>query len=835
MRSSARTVFSILTLLAFPSLLIAQVTNQNGPFQGMFHYALIARGTIDLQGSNIMTDSFNSSDPAHSTNGMYPAGNTAMLLSGGDVATDAGIVNAINIGNAKIHGRVNTGPNGTVAMGLYGAIGDYAWQASQSGAEPGYVGANENFTFPSVRLPYTTGLSPTAGPITVSTTNYIFAGNTNITSSTYPDPVPSSGVQSNVTYSTVSSLPSPIPDGLVTNVFTNLNHSTTIPQPGTYIGTYNISSVPTNTISAPAPGTYVGDLITSTTNVTSTSYPAAGTYVGSVGTNTTTQTTTSLPAAGSYIGNVTTNTASQTTSFYPIPGSFLGSVDTNTTSQTTSSYPSPGSYLGGVTTNTTTQTNSTYPAPGTYLGLVTTNTPTGGGSGNGGHGGTGNVTYTYDLITGYTYAAIIGYTYDQITGFTFDAISGYTYALITGYSYNLVVDCSYKTIGTNYIYPTYTYTYSYATYTTNITAGSYDYVFQGGPVTAPPVRYYVDSISSGNILVQGNVQLVVAGNFSLGGTGSKNALTIASDGRLEMYVGGPTLSLSGNGVVNQTGYAQNFLCWGTDAVTSMTLNGNGQFIGIVVAPNANVTLKSGGASNTDFIGSLVVNSATITGNYAFHFDESLLSRGSSRALTVADIKVTPGMPISLPVTLAAAGGENAVGFSVSFDSSQLTLVDVTPGSGVQNSSFYANTDQASQGKSGITVALTTGASWGAGVQEVAVLHFIAGPSAVGTLPVNLTDDVVQREVADAGAQSLSTVYVNGSATIALPPLLSTLITASNVTLIWPAQYSNYMPQSVTDTGLAIWSSTPGTPLMVGTNLQLTLPLTNQQQFFRLSR
>jgi hypothetical protein len=508
---------------------------------GMFLKAMVAKHGINLNGNGIMTDSFNSSNPLYSSNGMYPSGNISMLLNNGDIASNDNIVNAISLGNANIYGHVSVGPNGTIAIGANGGVGDRAWQASHPGQmEPNYFSDDMNFTFPSVKLPYTSGLSPITGPVTVSTTNYIFAGNTNISSSVYPNPVPLSGVQSNATYSTVSSLPSPVPYGLVTNVLTSFTQSGTMPVLGTYQGTYTITSVITNTTTPPAAGTYTGNLVINTTNETTTTYPAAGTYSGNV-------------------------------------------------------------------TTLTTLTNSvSYPSSGSYTGLVTTNNNTGGNGngsgGNSGHDGSGSsaTTYSYSLITGYNY----------------NFISGYSYNLVEAYSYN-------KIIGTNYTYPTYTYTYSYALYDTNVTTGTYDYIFQGGPVTAPPIKYYVDSISSGNILVQGNVQLVVGGNFSLGGNGSKNQLTIASDGKMEMYVGGPTLSLSGNGVVNQTGYAQNFLCWGADAVTSMTLNGNGTFTGIVVAPNADVTLNGGGYSNNDFIGSLISSSVTMNGHFSFHYDEAL--------------------------------------------------------------------------------------------------------------------------------------------------------------------------------------------------------------------
>jgi hypothetical protein len=417
---------------------------------GLYLKAMVAKYTIDMNGNNVQTDSFNSNDPNHSNNGMYPAGNTSKLLDNGDVASNDTIQNSISVGNANIYGHVAVGPNGTIYVGSNGGVGARSWQANNTGIEPGYFTDDMNFTFPTETIPYTTGLTPQ--PATIYTTNYTVIGTTNVvTSSTYPSPVPASGVQSNVTYTTVNSVPSPVPYGLVTNVLT---------QPAS-----------------------------------DKNYPAASTYVGTP----------------------------------------------------------------------TLQGNKWY----------------------------------YNAITGY-----------------------------------------------NYTYPTYTYTYSTTGYSTNFSVGSvtYDYVIQGGAANMPPVDYYVSSIPSGNILVKGNARLVVAGNFSLKGN---NQLTVAPDGKLAMYVGGTQCNLDGNGVVNQTGYAQNFICNCTDSVTSMALNGNGQFTGILVAPNAAVQLNGGGNNIQDFIGCLIASSVKLNGHFNFHYDEALKSlNGGGRYLIKSwnEIPVTSANP-----------------------------------------------------------------------------------------------------------------------------------------------------------------------------------------------
>jgi Tfp pilus assembly protein PilX len=387
---------------------------------GMFQKAMVARRTIDMNGNNVMTDSFDSSNPLYSLNGRY---DPSRARDNGDVASNASIVNAVNLGNANIYGRVAVGPGGTVAVGSNGGVGTRLWQLFNRGIQPGYFSDDMNFTFPTITLPAGSAgwETPTGGTVTV--TNFAL-GSATTTSATYPNPVPATGVITNVTYTTVNAPPNPPRYGTVTNY------------------------------------------------------------------------------------------------------------------------------------TTTRVTTDNYPAPGTYIGTV----------------------------------EVVGkrYRYNQITGAT-------------------------------YTYPTYTYTYSYTTTNLVTSTKSYTYVLNGNPVTSAPRRYYVSSLS-GSVLVRGNVQLVVGGNIALTG---QDVFEVASDGQVEMWVGGNDVKFAGNGVANRTGYAQNFLLWGTDNLRDFSLNGNGEFTGVLVVPNAAVRLNGGGNSVQDFIGAIIADTITLNGHFKFHYDEAL--------------------------------------------------------------------------------------------------------------------------------------------------------------------------------------------------------------------
>ncbi len=86
-----------------------------------------------------------------------------------------------------------------------------------------------------------------------------------------------------------------------------------------------------------------------------------------------------------------------------------------------------------------------------------------------------------------------------------------------------------------------------------------------------------------------------------------------------------------------SGRAGNFYYYGLPGVTSITFSGTTAFIGVIYAPEADLTLNGGG-HNVGIVGSLVSKSLTMNGHYNFHFDEDLLSTGPNRGLIATDWK-----------------------------------------------------------------------------------------------------------------------------------------------------------------------------------------------------
>lgn len=290
-----------------------------------------------------------------------------------------------------------------------------------------------------------------------------------------------------------------------------------------------------------------------------------------------------------------TNSTMATVSTYPDPVP-LGLV-TNTVSVTSSNLPNP--VVAGTVTNfsTSSTTTSTYPSPGSYVGGVITNW-----NGNLNH----LYTYTYNLITRKTYT------------------------------------CNTFT----YTYPVYTYNYSILTTNTFYSTNTYDHVLTANN------RYFASSLSGKKVLVNGpNITLALSDGMD----GTEN-LTWNIGATLVVYSGGTSITVSGNNYINPNGGPSSLIIYAAPTVTSFTLNGNGQFTGVLVAPNADLTLNGGGSSNEDFSGSIMVNSVVMNGHFSIHVDESLGLFPQSVAATLSSLLIVGGNQFQF--TVAGVPGFN---------------------------------------------------------------------------------------------------------------------------------------------------------------------------------
>jgi len=137
---------------------------------------------------------------------------------------------------------------------------------------------------------------------------------------------------------------------------------------------------------------------------------------------------------------------------------------------------------------------------------------------------------------------------------------------------------------------------------------------------------YGGTINS-DLTVSGHVTLILTalpGDWAINLTGG-DGLTLAANSSLVIYTAG-NVKIAGNGVLNHNPSPASFQLWGTDTgAQNIHIAGNGALIGVVYAPNADVTINGNG----NVMGSVVANNITVTGNAQFHYDESLANWGAN--------------------------------------------------------------------------------------------------------------------------------------------------------------------------------------------------------------
>jgi len=182
----------------------------------IFAKGMVAKDSIDLNGNNVRTDSFDSTDPRYSTNGTYYA---AWARDNGDIAVNSSLTNSLSGGNADIWGHVSVGPSGTISVGSQGSVGSTAWHTSGSrGVESGWSKNDMNVSFPDVIAPWSGGaFTPTGGWITNANVTVSTSSNS-VVGYVYP-----AGCLGLISSNTVTSAAYPV--GHPGPVTTNLNGS----------------------------------------------------------------------------------------------------------------------------------------------------------------------------------------------------------------------------------------------------------------------------------------------------------------------------------------------------------------------------------------------------------------------------------------------------------------------------------------------------------------------------------------------------------------------------------------------------------------------------------
>jgi len=210
----------------------------------------------------------------------------------------------------------------------------------------------------------------------------------------------------------------------------------------------------------------------------------------------------------------------------------------------------------------------------------------------------------------------------------------------------------------------------------------------------------------------------------------------------------------------------------------------------------------------------------------------------SRRLVVENAIGNSGQVVTASVDLEAQGDENAVGFTLAYNPVAISFVRLEPGDATGSATFVVNTNQTSNGRVGVILALNQGTTFNPGVRRLAKMNFAT--STAGTFPLTLTDQIATRCVSDAIANELPISFIPGNLMVNASnaqPQLSIVRSNSNVILSWEAwagEFALQSAQTLNGAGSG-WINVPGSTQTNVDKIHFTLPVTNQLQFFRLRR
>jgi hyaluronate lyase len=136
----------------------------------------------------------------------------------------------------------------------------------------------------------------------------------------------------------------------------------------------------------------------------------------------------------------------------------------------------------------------------------------------------------------------------------------------------------------------------------------------------------------------------------------------------------------------------------------------------------------------------------------------------SRSLSVSSLAIEQGQTNWVQIILDAQGDENALGFSLRFDTNLVWLVSVKPGEAASGALFNVNTTSANA--VGVAMALPAGTTFARGRSVVAEICLGARTKAhPASALIRLVDQPIRREVDNDEAKPLRTRHVDGTVTV----------------------------------------------------------------------
>ncbi len=140
----------------------------------------------------------------------------------------------------------------------------------------------------------------------------------------------------------------------------------------------------------------------------------------------------------------------------------------------------------------------------------------------------------------------------------------------------------------------------------------------------------------------------------------------------------------------------------------------------------------------------------------------------ARAARVTNLTTQRGTQFTTFVELDAQGNENGFGFSLNFDTANLTYVSSSLGSDVSSATLNVNTAQVANGKLGFALILPTGQTLpaGTGKKLISLTFSVPANGTTNSTPITFGDQPISREVVNSNADTLSVAWNAGTITVA---------------------------------------------------------------------
>jgi hypothetical protein len=178
--------------------------------------------------------------------------------------------------------------------------------------------------------------------------------------------------------------------------------------------------------------------------------------------------------------------------------------------------------------------------------------------------------------------------------------------------------------------------------------------------------------------------------------------------------------------------------------------------------------------------------------------ETFVGTPPQTTMQLVSTNALSGTAVTVQLSIAAQGVENALGFSIQYDTNLLSFVGASVAGGAEGGLLLVNTNL--PGEVGIALALPPGVTLLAGTQNIVQLTFAVMPvanPAVATL--SFVNQPIGQEVIGGGVQALLAVFQGGSVQIQTAPSIT-----------WPTPSSIVYGTPLGGTQLDATASAPGT-------------------------